>query len=67
LGFWGLGRREEDGEQDLKWRKKKRKRTKEEDGEQWQPIEIEYLKVDLLQRNQVSKTRVVRYQISSKP
>ena len=30
LGFWGLGRREEDGEQDLKLRKKKR--TKEEDG-----------------------------------
>ena len=25
LGFWGLGRREEDGEQDLKWRKKKKK------------------------------------------
>ena len=36
LGFLGLGRREEDGEQDLKWRKKERKRTKEEDGEQWQ-------------------------------
>ena len=34
LGFWGLGRREEDGEQDLKWREKK-KRTKEEDDEQW--------------------------------
>ena len=25
LGFGGLGRREEDGEQDLKWRKKKKK------------------------------------------
>ena len=22
MDFWGLGRREEDGEQDLKWRKK---------------------------------------------
>ena len=28
LGFWGLGRREEDGEQDLKWRKKKEQRKK---------------------------------------
>ena len=30
LGFWGLGRREEDGEQDLKWRGKKKKREKEQ-------------------------------------
>ena len=28
LGFGGLGRREEDGEQDLKWRKKKIERRK---------------------------------------
>ena len=28
LGFWGLGRREEDGEQDLKLRKKKKKKNK---------------------------------------
>ena len=48
LGFWGLGRREEDGEQDLKWRKKKN-RTKEEDDEQWQRTEIESVNVDLLQ------------------
>ena len=48
LGFWGLGRREEDGEQDLKWRTKK-KRTKEEDDEQWQRTEIESVNVDLLQ------------------
>ena len=33
MDFWGLGRREEDGEQDLKWRY----------------TEIESLKLDLLQ------------------
>ena len=30
LGFGGLGRREEDGEQDLKWRKKKKKEREKE-------------------------------------
>ena len=52
LGFWGLGRREEDGEQDLKWikkKKEKKERTKEEDDEQWQRTKIDSVKVDLLQ------------------
>ena len=31
LGFGGLGRREEDGEQDLKWRKKKKKKEREKE------------------------------------
>ena len=45
LGFWGLGRREEDGEQDLKWRKKKEKKN---EGRRWWT------------RNLVLKTRVPR-------
>ena len=71
MDFWGLGRREEDGEQD--WNEERR----EEDGEQdlkWRKknggrryTEIKSLKLDLLQWNQLSYTRIVRYQNSFKP
>ena len=40
MDFWRLGRREEDGEQDLKWRKKKRRKKMH--------TEIESLKLGLL-------------------
>ena len=40
MDFWGFGRREEDGEQDLKWRKKNGGRRY---------TEIESLKLGLLQ------------------
>ena len=50
MDFWGLGRREEDGEQDLKWRKKGRKCTQK--SSLLNSVcysEIESLKLDLLQ------------------
>ena len=53
MDFWGLGRREEDGEQDLKWRKKGRRwctgpeMEKKNGGRRY--TKIEFLKLGLLQ------------------
>ena len=52
LGFGGLGRREEDGEQDLKWRKKNGGRRCTQKSSLLNSVcysEIESLKLDLLQ------------------
>ena len=52
MDFWGLGRREEDGEQDLKWRKKNGGRRCTQKSSLLNSVcysEIESLKLDLLQ------------------
>ena len=52
MDFWGLGRREEDGEQDLKWRKKNGGRRFTQKLSLLNSVcysEIESLKLDLLQ------------------
>ena len=52
MDFWGLGRREEDGEQDLKWRKKNGGRRCTQKSILLNSVcysEIESLKLDLLQ------------------
>ena len=72
MDFWGLGRREEDGEQDLKWRNKGRRwwtgpEMEKKERRKKMHTEIESLKLGLLQWNRVSETRVVRYQNSFKP
>ena len=59
MDFWGLGRREENGEQDLKWRKKGRRwwigpEMEKKERRKKMHTKIESLKLDLLQWNRVS-------------